>query len=120
VTGSALAAQFAILCGAIAYILPVVWFVKRLPGLSPALLAIPFICLLSWWLAESVYLGPSKVGHTFYGAIFVALGSNLVFVALSRYPAALGTSGLARVAGVLVISVFLGVALRVLLPGIPD
>ena len=119
-TGRELAAQFAIICGAIAYILPLVWLVKRRPRLSSALLAIPFLCLLSWWLAEFVYLGPVKVGHAFYGAIFVALGSNLEFVALSRYPITPVTSRTARVVSVLVISVVLGAGLRVLLPGIPD
>jgi hypothetical protein len=94
-------------------------FVKHRSSFSPILLAVPVLSLAAWWVAEFYFLGPHKLGFTFYGALFVALASNIALLALSRYQAAAKPSRALLAVAVVVISITIGAGLRVVLPGIP-
>jgi len=119
-SGSELAAYFALLCGGVAYILPVVKLSKHRSAVPRILLAIPVLSLASWWAAEFYYLGPAKLGFTFYGAFFVALASSIAFFALARFRAVAKLPQSVQLCVVLLLSVAIGVGLRVALPGIPE
>lgn len=71
-------------CGVLAYILPLLLWVKRRSMYPTELLAVPALVVGSWWLADTFDFRQGRVGFTFYGALPAAVGSNLLVLAVLR------------------------------------
>jgi hypothetical protein len=110
----------AIVCGALAYLLPLAMWVKRKSAIRTELFAVPALFVGSWWFAETFdlpHLG--RFGFTFYGALPAAVISNVLILVLLH----LRTSPQRPFfwgAMVAAISILGGLALHLLLPGIPE
>jgi hypothetical protein len=110
----------AAICAVLAYLLPLVLWIKDRSAFRSLLLAIPALVIGSWALAEILdvpHLG--AVGFTFYGAFPAAVTSNLFILALRRLRMLEST----RLIWSVVIAsgcVVTGFALHALLPAIAD
>jgi hypothetical protein len=78
------------------------------------------LSLVAWWVAELDYLGTPKLGFTFYGALVVAIASNVAVLALSRSQTVATSSQLLQAIATVLVSVIIGAGLRIVLPGIPE
>jgi hypothetical protein len=110
----------AIVCGALAYLLPLALWIKLKSGVQAELFAIPALVIGSWWFAETfdlVHMGTA--GFTFYGALPAAVVSNLLILALLRFRTFQGHRLLrgALVAGGCIVA---GLTLHILLPAIAE
>jgi hypothetical protein len=111
---------FAIVCGALAYLLPVALWIKYRSAVRAELFAIPVLVIGSWWFADIFDLAHmGTVGFTFYGALPAAVVSNLLILALLRFRTFKAHRLLwsALVAGGCVV---VGLTLHLLLPAIAD
>ena len=76
----------AIVCGALAYLLPLASWIKRKSAVRAELFAIPALVIGSWWFAEAFdFAHMGTVGFTFYGALPAAIVSNLFILVLLRF-----------------------------------
>ncbi len=108
----------AVVCLAVAYVLPLVLWIKRRPAFPAELLVVPALVVTSWWIADALELRP-PVGFTFYGALPAAVSSNLLVLILMRVQKLRSRRILWNV---LLVggAMALGVALQCLLPPISD
>ena len=113
-------AWLAFVSGALGYVFPLILWTRMRPNFPIEALFAPALMLVSWFTAEYFGIGPEKIGFTFLGAIAVAVVSNIGVVALIRVRSRIRRHRLPWSLGILVLSVVVGVGLRVLLPALPE
>jgi hypothetical protein len=113
-------AWLALLSGIVGYVLPLVVWARMRPNFPNEVLMVPAAMLLSWLAADYFGIGATRIGFTFLGAIVTAVLSNAVILALIRLKSEIRRHRLLWGVGILVLSVLVGVGVRIFLPALPD
>jgi hypothetical protein len=106
--------------GVLAYVMPLILWMRMRPEFPNSVLIVPALSLTSWLIAEYAGVGPVKVGFTFLGAIPVAVISNLIVLAGMLLKSAIRRHHILSTLGIMLLSVLVGVGMRLLLPALPD
>jgi hypothetical protein len=110
----------ALIAGSVAYLLPLILWSRLRSNFPLELFSVPALAQASWLAAEYFNLGPEKVGFTFLGAIAVAVASDVVVALLARVKGRMRRNRLWWRFGIVVVSVVMGLGLRILLPALPE
>jgi hypothetical protein len=113
-------AWLALLSGIVGYVLPFVLWAKMRPNFPNEVLMVPAAMLLSWLAADYFGIGAARIGFTFLGAIVTAVVSNVVILVLIRLKNEMRQHRLPWGVGILLLSVLIGVGVRIFLPALPD
>ncbi len=117
---STLVAGVAVFSAAAGTILPSIMRARRPARVPVVLLCVPALTVGSWWIAEVLRLGDAKVGFTFFGAIPAAALSDLVVLAFYQVSASRHVGAFSRTVSAIGTSILVGMATRILLPGLSE